>query len=111
MGGSRRVYNPQEHQLKQSITPGEPALGDVMRNVAKHVVFAVEAFRHCFPIALEQARQAHLKNSGKGSYQGLVENGERFYPDSPKEAMKMDSQRQGLGTFSDIADLGQNFGS
>ena len=82
-----------------------------MRNLMKQVNFAVKAFRHCFPIALEQARQAHLKNSGKGSYQGLVENGERFYPDSPKEAMKMDSQRQGLGTFSDIADLGQNFGS
>lgn len=53
-----------------------------MRIVVKHVVFAVKAFRHCFPIALEQARQADLKNSGKHSFSELIENGEQFHPDS-----------------------------
>lgn len=82
-----------------------------MKNVVKQVVFAVKAFRHCFPLAFEQARQAHQKNSGKNSFRSLMEDGEMFYTDSPKTAMRMESQGQSLGTFRDVADLGQNIGT
>jgi len=76
----------------------------------KHMVFAVKAFRHCFPIALEQARQADLKNSGKHSFPELVENGERFYPHSSGMALKMETQSQDLGTFRDITSGGLDTG-
>ena len=71
----------------------------------KHVVFAAKAFGHCFPLALEQARQADLKSKGKSSFPELMENGERFYPDSPNPSLKIDTQSQGLGTFRDITNL------
>lgn len=57
-------------------------MGDVMRSAMKKMVTAVKAFRHCFPLALEQARQVHLKNPGKHKFSELIENGERFHPDS-----------------------------
>jgi hypothetical protein len=82
-----------------------------MRNLMKHVVFAVKAFRHCFPIALEQARQADLKNSGKHSFPELVGNGEQFYPDSPGMALNLETQSQDLGSFRDITIGGLDTGN
>ncbi|TNF47366.1 hypothetical protein EP232_03520 [bacterium] len=72
----------------------------------KHVVFAVKTFRHCFPIALEQARQADLKSSGKNSFPELFENGELYYPHSLTQGMKIETPSQSLGTFSDVTNVG-----